>query len=62
MLEATTSYNLQVYANVGFQEVEEFVMGKERASTNGLRRAGGEGVTVYAMIWWPPAKGHSEGT
>lgn len=51
-LEASTPYSRGLYASLGFELVEEFVIGKGTAGKDGFRKQGGEGVTVAAMIWW----------
>jgi hypothetical protein len=55
-LEATTPYSKQLYERLGFETVEDVVLGKGKAGPDGLKKAGGEGVTVAAMIWWPDGK------
>ncbi len=53
-LEATTRYSSQVYAKLGFETVEEIVLGKGVAAGDGTKKKGGEGVKIWGMIWRPP--------
>ena len=52
-LEATTAYSRDIYARLGFETVEEIVLGQGQVGENGLGKNGGEGVKVWAMIWRP---------
>ncbi|KAI1499038.1 hypothetical protein F5X99DRAFT_298314 [Biscogniauxia marginata] len=52
-LEATTTSSRQLYAKHGFQDVDEIVLGKGQAGPDGLAKEGGEGVTIWGMVWRP---------
>jgi len=52
-LEATTEHSREIYKNLGFEVVESFLLGKGTADKNGLPEVGGEGVTLWGMVWWP---------
>ena len=50
-LEATTAYSRDIYARLGFEMIEEIVLGQGQVGEDGLRKKGGEGVRVWGMIW-----------
>ena len=52
-LEATTVESRDLYAKLGFNVIEEMVLGKGKAGLDGSERRGGEGVSIWGMIWWP---------
>ncbi|KAH6891029.1 hypothetical protein B0T10DRAFT_300316 [Thelonectria olida] len=52
-LEATTKYSAQQFTRFGFETVDEITVGKGQVNAKGEKQAGGEGVTVTGMIWWP---------
>jgi GNAT superfamily N-acetyltransferase len=52
-LEATTENSQRLYARLGFQVVERMVLGKGVAAADGTQCKGGEGVPIWAMVWWP---------
>lgn len=52
-LEATTSHSRDIYARLGFQVVDEIVLGKGRAGPDGRTSKGGTGVPIWGMIWRP---------
>jgi ribosomal protein S18 acetylase RimI-like enzyme len=54
-LEATTEKSMKIYSNLGWELVEEMVLGKGKAKADGALEKGGEGVKFWAMVWWPPA-------
>ena len=56
-LEATTAKSMKIYANLGWEVVDEITLGKGKASADGLQCKGGEGVKVWAMVWKPKAAG-----
>jgi len=60
-LEATTAKSRDVYLRCGFEVVEEMVLGKGRHAASGIREQGGPGVSIWAMIWRPPASGDGVG-
>ena len=52
-LEATTAKSMRLYSKLGWETVEEMVIGKGKASADGLQCKGGEGVKIWGMVWWP---------
>ncbi|RDW85136.1 hypothetical protein BP6252_02726 [Coleophoma cylindrospora] len=52
-LEATTTYSRDLYEKLGFQVVEEMVIGQGTCSPDGLPSRGGPGVPIWGMIWRP---------
>lgn len=52
-LEATTAHSRNLYAKLGFEVVEEMFVGKGFCSPDGLPLAGGAGVSIWGMVWWP---------
>ncbi|KAI0127048.1 hypothetical protein BJ170DRAFT_427047 [Xylariales sp. AK1849] len=52
-LEATTPESYKTYAKHGFGEVEEMVLGKGKVGPNGRAKSGGEGITIWGMVWRP---------
>ena len=52
-LEATTARSRDVYAKSGFRTVGEIGLRRGTHARTGEPEVGGEGVTVYAMIWRP---------
>ncbi|CAM6087000.1 unnamed protein product [Calypogeia fissa] len=56
-LEATTEKSMRLYLQFGWELVEEMVLGKGKAKADGtLTKKGGEGVKIWAMVWWPTTK------
>lgn len=53
-LEASTEGSMQVYAKNGFKTVDTLFIGKGKVGADGRRKANGEGVQLWAMVWWPP--------
>ncbi|KAI0169632.1 hypothetical protein GGR52DRAFT_550813 [Hypoxylon sp. FL1284] len=52
-LEATTSYSRDLYLKHGFELVSDIVMGAGKVGPDGEPKKGGEGITIYAMVWRP---------
>ena len=52
-LEATTAYSRDLYAKLGFQEVDEMLLGKGKVGADGKLKKNGEGVRIWAMVWRP---------
>jgi hypothetical protein len=52
-LEATTAKSMLIYKNLGWEVVDELVIGKGNVGPDGLPCKGGEGVKLWAMIWLP---------
>jgi hypothetical protein len=52
-LEATTVWSRDVYAHLGFKEVEQIHIGKGKVDITGNLKEGGEGITIYFMIVEP---------
>jgi GNAT superfamily N-acetyltransferase len=55
-LEATTEHSAGVYARLGFERCGTVVLGKGKVGADGIGKAGGEGVSIYCMVWWPEKK------
>ncbi|KAK3690827.1 hypothetical protein LTR37_018955 [Vermiconidia calcicola] len=55
-LEATTPRSRDIYARRGFKVVEEMRVGKGTHVESGTMEEGGNGVPLWAMIWWPEWK------
>lgn len=53
-LEATTEGSMRLYKRLGFQIVDEMVLGEGTADRNGNEENAGLGVRICAMIWEPP--------
>ena len=56
-LEATTANSMKIYANLGWEVIDEITLGKGKASADGLLCRGGVGVKVWTMVWWPKPAG-----
>jgi ribosomal protein S18 acetylase RimI-like enzyme len=53
-LEATTAKSRDLYDRLGFEVVEEIVLGQGKVGADGLVvKAKGEGVRVWGMVWRP---------
>jgi hypothetical protein len=52
-LEATTLKSCKIYAKLGFEIVEEIVLGKGISAADGTTSKGGEGVKIWGMLWRP---------
>lgn len=52
-LESTSPTSRDLYARHGFKVVQEVVLGKGQVGTDGLRKKGGEGVSLWGMVWRP---------
>jgi len=52
-LEATTAYSRDIYTRLGFQIIDEIVLGKGKVAPDGTASKGGEGVKVWGMLWRP---------
>ena len=52
-LEASNTHARDVYSHLSFRTVEEVVVGKGEVDEDGSLVAGGQGVTLYAMIAEP---------
>lgn len=59
-LESTTPYSRQQFARFGFEVVGEMLLGKGKVDKDGVRKKGGEGVTLTGMIWRPEGKGKNK--
>ncbi|MCJ1434316.1 hypothetical protein MMC27_003683 [Xylographa pallens] len=54
-LESTTSHSVGIYAHLGFEIVEEMILGKGKAAADGTAKKNGEGLKFWAMVWRPAA-------
>jgi hypothetical protein len=52
-LEATTPGSRSLYLSMGFEEVEEIVLGKGKVAADASLQTGGSGIPLWAMVWWP---------
>ena len=52
-LEATTPRSHRLYLKLGWEDVEEILLGKGSTSPDGLPEKGGPGVSIWAMLWRP---------
>lgn len=52
-IEAGTEYCMRLYERLGFVHVEELILGKGKCDKDGKLKAGGEGLTIWGMIWRP---------
>lgn len=52
-VEASGLHSRAIYEHVGFRFVEEVKIGAGEANKDGYRAEGGEGVSLYAMIFEP---------
>ncbi|KAL4867048.1 hypothetical protein BDV12DRAFT_124145 [Aspergillus spectabilis] len=52
-LEATTERSRKLYLSLGFEDVEEVTIGVGKAAADGTMEIGGQGITLWAMVWWP---------
>jgi len=55
-LEATTERSRRLYSKLGFKDLGGIVLGKGNVGADGERKKGGEGVTIWPMIWRPSIK------
>ncbi|KAJ5591474.1 uncharacterized protein N7459_001843 [Penicillium hispanicum] len=52
-LEATSPSSRSLYLSLGFQEIEEIILGKGKVAADATVQPGGPGIPLYAMVWWP---------
>lgn len=52
-LEATTPGSHALYLSMGFEDVEEIVLGKGKVAIDATIQPDGPGIPVWAMVWWP---------
>ena len=52
-LESTTRHSMRVYENCGFEVVEEMKFGRGTTDEHGEAKKGGDGISIWAMVWWP---------
>ncbi|KAK3312204.1 hypothetical protein B0H66DRAFT_570237 [Apodospora peruviana] len=50
-LEATTPSSRELYLRYGFKDVGEVVLGKGKVGKDGKTEKGGEGITMWSMVW-----------
>ncbi|KAK4569848.1 hypothetical protein LTR86_002817 [Recurvomyces mirabilis] len=53
-LEATTAKSTKLYLKLGFEVVDTISLGEGQVDSEGQKQAGGGGVPVRGMVWWPP--------
>lgn len=58
-LEATTPSSRHLYLSLGFQEIEEIILGKGKVAPDSSIQPGGPGVSLWAMVWWPESSEHA---
>ncbi|CAM1503794.1 Fc.00g013850.m01.CDS01 [Cosmosporella sp. VM-42] len=56
-LEATTEYSKRQFTRFGFEVAGEINVGKGKVDKDGMRKKGGEGVTITGMLWRPEGTG-----
>lgn len=61
-LEATTPASRNFYLSLGFEEVEEIILGKGKVAADASIQPDGPGVPLYAMVWHPQPFGHDTDT
>jgi hypothetical protein len=49
-LEATSPRSRDVYAHLGFEVLEEMVLGRGKVDADGRGKDGGEGIKIWAMV------------
>ncbi|EWY89715.1 hypothetical protein FOYG_10516 [Fusarium oxysporum NRRL 32931] len=52
-LKATSLYSMNQFLRHGFELVEDIKMGEGKVNSQGKKEAGGDGVLIACMIWWP---------
>ena len=52
-LEATSPASRDLYLSLGFQEIEEIILGKGKVAADASIQPGGPGIPLSAMVWWP---------
>ncbi|KAH8646380.1 hypothetical protein BGZ60DRAFT_424488 [Tricladium varicosporioides] len=52
-MEASNPYCARIYERAGWKHVEPIVVGKGKCGADGVLKEGGEGLTIYGMVWWP---------
>lgn len=55
-LEATTEGSMRLYERCGFEHVTDWRLGEGIVDKDGEATKGGEGVKLWAMVWWPDKK------
>lgn len=58
-LEATTPGSRALYLSMGFEDVEEIVLGKGKVAADATIQPGGPGIPLWAMVWWPKSTANS---
>ncbi|QIX02323.1 hypothetical protein AMS68_007840 [Peltaster fructicola] len=53
-LESTTEKSMRVYLKNGFEVVDTIIFGKGNTAADGRAQSNGAGITLWAMVWWPP--------
>jgi GNAT superfamily N-acetyltransferase len=63
-LESTTARSHQLYQRLGFEDVTSWILGKGEVDADGYTKKNGEGVPIWAMVWfpksWPGRKAKTE--
>ncbi|KAL4899951.1 hypothetical protein BDW74DRAFT_183266 [Aspergillus multicolor] len=52
-LEATTEYSRDLYLTMEFEVAETITIGEGKVNADGFLDMEGQGVTMWAMVWWP---------
>lgn len=52
-LEATTTSSMNLYLKCGFEVVDDMWLGVGKVNADGMTEAGGKGVIIRSMVWWP---------
>lgn len=61
-LEATTPESRNLYLSLGFEEIEQIVLGKNKVAADASIQPGGSGISLWAMVWWPESEDSSPST
>ena len=52
-LEATTETSMRLYLKLGWEVIDEIVLGKGKAGVDGVLCRDGEGLKIWGMVWKP---------
>jgi Acetyltransferase (GNAT) family len=52
-LEATTEASMKLYLKLGWEVIDEILLGKGKAGSDGVQCKNGEGLKIWGMVWRP---------